>query len=204
MIRQETSLRYDKDHKEDVHRTIVEFASARFRKDGLAAVGVRKLMTEAGLTHGGFYGHFPSRTALVAEALASALDETLSSLTAAVTKAPEGKSLEAFVDSYLDPRHRDMPDRGCAGTSLAPEISRENSDAAAAFDTGLSRIVALLADQLPGETSKNEVRTDRAWAVFSLLMGAIQLSRTRPVGQASDAILAAARNSALSLARLPL
>ena len=197
-------MRYDKDHKEDVHRTIVELASARFRKDGLAAVGVRKLMTEAGLTHGGFYGHFPSRTALVAEALASALDETLASLTAAVARAPEGKSLEAFVDSYLDPRHRDMPDRGCAGTSLAPEVVRENPEAGAAFDTGLSRIVALLAAQLPAETSKSAACTERAWVVFSLLMGAVQLSRTRPAGQASDAILASARNSALSLARLPL
>ena len=46
-------MRYEKGHKETTRRRIIETASARFRKDGIEAVGLANLMSEAGLTHGG-------------------------------------------------------------------------------------------------------------------------------------------------------
>ena len=69
-------MRYGTDRKEDSRRHIVELASERLRRDGIAGVGLRTIMTDAGLTHGAFYAHFKSRTALVAEALRFALDQT--------------------------------------------------------------------------------------------------------------------------------
>src|SRR3954467_11321554 len=52
---------------------IVEAAARRFRERGFEGIGVADLMKEAGLTHGGFYGHFESKEQLMAEALASAM-----------------------------------------------------------------------------------------------------------------------------------
>ena len=52
---------------------IVSGASAMIREHGLADVGVAALMADAGLTHGGFYAHFESREALMAEAIRYAL-----------------------------------------------------------------------------------------------------------------------------------
>ncbi|MEO6848498.1 MAG: TetR/AcrR family transcriptional regulator [Chthoniobacterales bacterium] len=53
-------MRYAKHHKKATRRKLVEFAASRFRKDRLSSVGVARLMNSAGLTHGGFYSHFPS------------------------------------------------------------------------------------------------------------------------------------------------
>src|SRR5690349_23229234 len=47
---------------------ILDAATARFRERGFEGIGVADLMKEAGLTHGGFYGHFGSKEDLIAEA----------------------------------------------------------------------------------------------------------------------------------------
>ena len=192
-------MRYAKEHKEDTHDRIVEQASRRFRRDGLAAVGVRALMTEAGLTHGGFYGHFRSRDALVTSAIENALQETYASLSAAVANAPAGRGLDAFIEEYLSAAHRDHPDRGCAGVALAPEIAREDETTRAAFLAGIERIVSLLADQLPGG-GPHSARCARAHPIFSLMLGAMQLARTERDTRSSALILEQARQSAEQLA----
>ncbi len=56
---------YTKAHKERTHARIVRTAAQAYRREGLHAVSLPRLMGEAGLTHGGFYAHFPSKEALV-------------------------------------------------------------------------------------------------------------------------------------------
>ena len=51
------------------HERIVDAAARAIRREGYAGVGVADVMKEAGLTHGGFYAHFPSRDALLAAAM---------------------------------------------------------------------------------------------------------------------------------------
>ena len=52
--------------KELSHERIVDAAARAIRREGYAGVGVADVMKEAGLTHGGFYAHFPSRDAMLA------------------------------------------------------------------------------------------------------------------------------------------
>ena len=66
-------MRHSKAEKAKTHKRIVAIAAKRFSEEGLAGVGIADLMKEAGLTVGGFYKHFKSRDALVAEAVGSAL-----------------------------------------------------------------------------------------------------------------------------------
>ena len=54
------------------HRRIVGAAGKLFRENGFDGVGVADIMKSAGLTHGGFYGHFASKEDLVAQACAGA------------------------------------------------------------------------------------------------------------------------------------
>src|ERR671937_1457010 len=56
---------------------VVETAAQLFRERGFEGIGVADLMKEAGLTHGGFYGHFASKEDLIAEASARALAQLL-------------------------------------------------------------------------------------------------------------------------------
>src|SRR5215472_18144550 len=59
--------------KAESRERILAAASAQIRTQGLESLSVGKLMADAGLTHGGFYGHFASRADLLAQALERAL-----------------------------------------------------------------------------------------------------------------------------------
>jgi TetR/AcrR family transcriptional regulator, transcriptional repressor for nem operon len=58
------------------HERIVDTAARVLRESGFAGVGVADIMKRAGLTHGGFYAHFASRDALLAEALERAGEDS--------------------------------------------------------------------------------------------------------------------------------
>ena len=62
-------MRYEKGHKQETRRRVIETAAHRFRRHGIESTGVAALMAEAGLTHGGFYAHFPSKEDLAVEAV---------------------------------------------------------------------------------------------------------------------------------------
>src|SRR4051812_16038571 len=85
---------------------IVEVAGRLFRERGFDGIGVADLMKEAGLTHGGFYGHFSSKDALFAEASARALASSLANWGTVAERAP-GDPLSAIAGVYLTGRHRD-------------------------------------------------------------------------------------------------
>jgi len=59
--------------KAESRRRILGAAARRLRAEGARGAAVADVMAEAGLTHGGFYAHFPSREALLAAALSEAL-----------------------------------------------------------------------------------------------------------------------------------
>src|SRR3954466_4485554 len=74
--RQETPLNPLVSRKEETRRRIVDTAARLFLEKGVDRVGVDEIMRECGLTHGGFYGYFPSKDVLISEACPAALDET--------------------------------------------------------------------------------------------------------------------------------
>src|ERR1700732_4357316 len=76
---------------------IVNVASTLFRKHGFDGIGVSDIMKAAGLTHGGFYGHFASKEVLAAEACARARRDPWASW----MDAPPEERLEGVVRSYL-------------------------------------------------------------------------------------------------------
>jgi TetR/AcrR family transcriptional repressor of nem operon len=183
-------MRYAKGHKEATRKQIARIASSRFRREGVDAVGVASLMADAGLTHGGFYSHFSSKEELVREAIVGALERKRGQLTQA---GAEG-GLEGILRAYLRPAHRDAPARGCAFASLASEIARHPPATRAALTCEFEAHVALIADHLPlGDKSV-------ALAIFSAMIGALQLARTVNDGDLSDRILESATQAALTLA----
>ncbi len=52
---------------------ILDVAGTLFRERGFDRIGVADVMKQAGLTHGGFYGHFKSKEDLAAEITARVL-----------------------------------------------------------------------------------------------------------------------------------
>jgi TetR/AcrR family transcriptional repressor of nem operon len=190
-------VRYDKSHKQATREHILRTAARRFRQDGIDGVGLASLMAEAGLTHGGFYNHFASREELVAEAAASALDETLARIK---RQDDDDGGIEWFVRTYLNPQHRDAMARGCGIAALAGEMARRPAEARQGFWLGVERLEAEIGARLPPDLGATE-RRDRAGAVLALMLGTLQLARLTTDPDRAEAILQAGIDAALALAR---
>lgn len=200
---EQVMVRYSPDHKSAARAEIVSLASERLRSDGIAAVGVRQLMADAGLTHGGFYAHFGSRSELVREAVVAASRSTLKYLEEAAFSAPPEDRFAAIISAYLSHRHLIQLGKGCAAAALGAELAREESNTRASFIEQNNAIIALLAKHLPA-TMNEALLFERATGIFAVLMGTLQLARIARDQANLEQILTAGREAALQLSRLPI
>jgi TetR/AcrR family transcriptional regulator, transcriptional repressor for nem operon len=190
-------VRYGEGHKSATRKRIVNVAAKRFRKDGAEAVGVAGLMSDAGLTHGGFYAHFDAKEDLFRDAVAHALDQTLARLTKLA--AADAGGLEAIIRDYLAAWHVKCPERGCAAAALAPEIARHPRATRAAFEEKLEGFIDLIAGQVSG--NDRQARRRCAIAIFGLMMGTLQLARAVADKKLSGQIRESGIRAALALGR---
>lgn len=173
-------MRYSKDHKQETRERIVRTAARRFREDGVEATGVATLMADAGLTHGGFYAHFPSKEALVAAACAEGFGESQRRLRQTVERHPPGERLAAMAESYLSPAHRDHPGQGCIAAAIGPEIARHPAETRAEFTRGLHDLVEMAEAAITADGGD----PTRAPQAVATMVGALILAR----GAADEAL----------------
>ncbi|MDR6499964.1 TetR/AcrR family transcriptional repressor of nem operon [Burkholderia ambifaria] len=168
---------------------IVAAAERLFRARGVDAVGLTELMKEAGFTQGGFYNHFKSKDALVAEVMEKAMQDREDS--------PNAGSLAAQVASYLSAAHRDNVEAGCPLSGFAGDAPRLTDAARACYAHGLAAYLDRLERMVATEGATPEQTRRDALAVFSQMVGALVLSRaiagTDPV--LADEILEAGRDT---------
>lgn len=182
-------MRYDEGHKDRARQRIVEAAAARFRRDGLSSVGLAKLMGDAGLTHGAFYGHFRSKDALV-QAVLRETKTDLRNESAALDRAP---GLKGIVNRYLSKHHRDHPEAGCPAAALSPEIGRASRGIQRAYTEQLRSILGRIEAALPHPDKET------AQVVFAVMLGSLQMARATDDEALSDQILDSGKKAALQL-----
>jgi len=154
---------------------IVEIASRLFRERGLDGIGVADLMKSAGLTHGGFYGHFASKEDLMAQACARAVEGSVAKWRERVEAAPENP-LAAVTALYLSTAHCEQPGEGCALAALGSEASRHGAPVRHALTEGLRELIDLLTTIVPGRSKA--ARREKALATFASMVGAVVLARS--------------------------
>ena len=188
-------MRYDKGHKDETRRHILDVASAQFRESGIAAVGLAGIMSEAGLTNGAFYSHFASKEDLVREVLTDALTRREQRHKANVEN---GVALETTIRDYLSTRHRDHAGTGCPTAALVAEIARHPKPTRDAFTGKVADIIVLMAEQI-GQGSAEDRRRN-AITIYSTMVGALQLARAVNDKSLSDEILENAVEAAVAIA----
>ena len=104
---EDETMRYPASQTAEKHERILREAARMFRERGFDGAGVADIMKAAGLTHGAFYAHFPSKDALEAEAVERAFAQSDKRIYALTANASDPK--RAFLDSYLSAAHRDHP-----------------------------------------------------------------------------------------------
>lgn len=155
---------------EENRERILDNAAQLFRERGFDGIGLNDLMQSAGLTRGGFYGHFESKDDLAAQATQRALQANR-----AQWKTQTERSLQAWVKTYLSDAHRDHPGAGCGLAALAGDAARCGPAVKGVFAEGVESLVATLQGQMPG--GDDAARREQALAMLSTLMGSLLLSR---------------------------
>ncbi|WP_174864840.1 TetR/AcrR family transcriptional regulator [Pectobacterium polaris] len=188
--------RVSKQQMERNREEIIQVSSQLFRERGLNGVSVNDLMAAAGLTHGGFYGHFASKDELAAIASRKALEGS-NSRWQEISQHADQHNLKTMVEHYLSPAHRDDAKDGCALTALASDIARESEDKPVR-EVYLSGVRAML-DRLESLSTieDKEQRRLHALAQFALLSGALTLARATAGDALSDDFLNAAKKALL-------
>ena len=174
------------------HERIIDVAARLFRERGFEGIGVADLMKEAGLTHGGFYGHFTSKEELEAEACTRALTQSLAAWRKR-SEAAQDEPLSAITDVYLSPQHRDDPGAGCLLAALGSDVSRRGPGVRHAVTGYLDSAFDLLAKLVPAK-SKAAMRR-KAIDTYARLIGALVMARAVDDDTLSREILDAVREA---------
>lgn len=185
-------MRYSESHKQETHKTLVTIAAKMLRTKGPDGFAVAEMMQEAGLTHGGFYAHFESKEACVAEALREVFAQLKRRTERFVEGLPPRHALATVIDLYVSPYHRDNADDGCPLTSLNSDMPRQPQAVRDAFDKGVKTMVTRMTDRLVAARIDNA--ESLAPAVLSAMVGAVSLSRAVNDKTLSDELLVAARD----------
>lgn len=153
---------------------IVDVAARLFRERGFDGVGVADLMKTAGLTHGGFYGHFRSKEALMAEACEQAISDTSRHWRATLDNQ-NPTPLKALADGYLSANHRDHPGTGCVVAALANDAARQSPAIRHTYTSSVRRFIDTLSAALPKSAEAGS--RQEAVAACASMVGALILAR---------------------------
>jgi len=156
---------------------------------------VADVMKQAGLTHGGFYAHFESRDALLAEAIERAGRDSALAMRQRVdaSRARGESALRAVVESYLSEAHLAGAESGCVVAALGSEMPRQPPTLRAPSVERVRKLIASVQRALPEGGTR-----EQAMVIAGTLVGTLQLARTLGVNAQGKAMLAAARDALLA------
>ena len=184
----ELSMRVSREKFAESRKRILDAAATLFRETGFDGIGLSDIMKAAGLTHGGFYGHFGSKEDLEAQALSLALARSVTDWSQLVDSAA-ARPLAALAGQYLSPDHRENVGEGCPFAALGSDTARRGERVRSAFTAGLEPFLALLSNVIPGRSKAQRRR--KAIAILAEMVGAMILARAVNDPALSDEILAA-------------
>jgi TetR/AcrR family transcriptional repressor of nem operon len=177
--------------KESTHERIVETAARAIRRSGYDGTSVADIMNEAGLTHGGFYAHFASRDAMLAEAADRAGAEAVVWAAGIAAEASPQEALQAMVNAYLSEAHVNNAESGCPVVALGSEMPRQTPEVRRAATRRIKEMIDLVSRQLP-EWGQQGAHT-RALVTVSTMVGALLLARAVDDAKLSKALCDAVR-----------
>jgi TetR/AcrR family transcriptional regulator, transcriptional repressor for nem operon len=167
---------YPAGHSAEVKIKIVQSARRLFNRHGFESVSLDQIMSGAGLTRGGFYNHFQSKSDLYAEVLGCFFTD------------PEWKSCWEGVEvdllstdvgpqvvrAYLSRQHFEDVENSCPMVALPTDVTRSSDSAKQAFETVFSAMVTVLERSMTGNKPE---RRNKAQAIAAMCVGGMVVAR---------------------------
>jgi TetR/AcrR family transcriptional regulator, transcriptional repressor for nem operon len=171
----------------ETRRRIVEVAARNFRRNGIHATGVSEVMSEAGLTHGGFYRHFESKDQLVAEACEVGLTAVVESFEDAASQHAGKEGFRVIVENYVSTTHRDNAEGGCPLAGMGSELARADEMTRETATQGFNDMVEIVAKRI-GRRQPDAAHSEAVFALAAMI-GAVTMSRIIVDPDASASVL---------------
>ena len=202
-------MAYQAGHAEKTRRKIVQSARRLFNRHGFENVSINEIMADAGLTRGGFYSYFMSKSELYVEALSCFFTDpnwkcTWKGVEIDPDAAPLGPQV---VRAYLSRQHFENVEESCPMVALPGDVARGNRNAKQAFENVFGAMVRFLERDLRGR--KGDTATT-ARAIAALCIGGMVVARAMDDHGLADELRDACKAVALKLggwhgsaARLP-
>ena len=181
-------MKYPKEYKESVTNNLCRHAARQLKEGGSSQLSVKSVMDAEGMTVGGFYAHFKSKDELLNRAVETAFEESLTESYDNIEHLDDAEWLEVAVSNYLSSMHRDSPSQSCSAASLLSDAPRGKPELKKSFEKGLKKLIARYEQRLAN--SGHEDASATATALFALMSGGIQLSRSVATKKYSNEILA--------------
>jgi TetR/AcrR family transcriptional regulator, transcriptional repressor for nem operon len=158
--------------KRDTREKILESARRLFNRMGYSGVSIEEIMSDAGLTHGGFYRHFTGKDELYAAAVRQFLCKKQPWQKRRGPSAVTQPRAQRIVDAYFSREHLDDRDGCCPLLGTASEVERRGEVVKAAYQEVVEQMVTVFEDDLGGPRAR-----DRALVLVALCVGGMVLAR---------------------------
>jgi TetR/AcrR family transcriptional regulator, transcriptional repressor for nem operon len=174
----------------ETRKRIVEIASQEFKRSGIQATRVSEIMAAAGLTHGGFYRHFDSKEALLAEACAMAMEHMADNAHAAIEGGDQ--AFTEYLNDFLSRNVHEDCEVACTFVTMGSELARTDERTRHTLSEGFRTWIEILARR-EGDEGAQAARAD-AMFKLSAMIGAVTMARIIDDPAFADEVLAQARD----------
>lgn len=190
-------MAYPQGHRAAIKKRIVNSARRLFNRHGFENVSLTRIMAGAGLTHGGFYSYFNSKSELYAEVLNCFFtdpnwENCWDGVEVNLASPDAGAQV---VRAYLSQEHFEDVENSCPMVALPTDVARSDDVARRAFETAFKAMVSVLEQSVVS----TERRRDTAEAIAALSIGGMIVARTLADRRHADELRAACMTAALEL-----
>ncbi len=179
-------------HREQVRQRILRSALQLFNRNGFTAASIDDIMAGAGMTRGGFYSYFQSKSELYAEAISCFVSGKLEDIPA---DKPSDRAAHLLRD-YLSSKHFEEVDTSCALIGLSNDVSRTDQSVRQAQESALKMMIETFER---GVSATSQPARQLALALTSLCVGGMVLARAIENRSLADELRDATMNIALKL-----
>jgi len=187
---------YPSGHRDAVRTRIVASARRLFNRHGFDNVSLEQIMSGAGLTRGGFYSYFRSKSDLYVEVLGCFFTDpdwknVWEGVTVDLASTNAGQQV---VKAYLSRQHFEDIENSCPMVALPGDVARGSESARKAFETVFTAMVDVLDQTIAGDR-----RRVKAQAIAALCVGGMVVARALVNRTVADQLRAGCIDVAMEL-----
>jgi TetR/AcrR family transcriptional repressor of nem operon len=185
-------------HRAEVRAKIVQSARRLFNCRGFDSASITQIMAGAGLTHGGFYNYFRSKSDLYTEVLGCFFTDPewksrWDGIEVDLSSAEVGPQV---IRAYLSRQHFEDRENSCPMAALPSDVSRSTKNARRAFETVFKAMVKVLER---GRIGNGQSGRAKAQATAALCVGGMVVARAMVDRTLADELRESCMEVALNL-----